>query len=73
MLSLGSVGVRVQEVILNDNKKRYLLLDEVGGGNFHSKPREDRTFRKKLSTWLTLIGVMLFAIAGVMYGKTVQT
>ncbi|TKH43009.1 transposase [Paenibacillus terrae] len=22
--------MRVQEVILNDNKKRYLLLDEVG-------------------------------------------
>ena len=27
---VGSGAVRVQEVILNDNKKRYLLLDEVG-------------------------------------------
>jgi integrase/recombinase XerD len=27
---VGSDAVRVQEVIFNDNKKRYLLLDEVG-------------------------------------------
>jgi hypothetical protein len=36
-------------------------------GNFYSQPREDPERRNKLATWFAAVGLLLLAIAGIIY------
>ncbi|APO44134.1 hypothetical protein BS614_09025 [Paenibacillus xylanexedens] len=35
-------------------------------GNFHSENEKERNIKKKIGTWSALVGVLSFALAGIM-------